>query len=295
MRPLSSSYAALVLTAVAASAASARRMQQPHALRGLQANTSHVDMTGMDTSHVDMTGMDMSNMAMAPPPSMASGSSPGGDFRCPVCGMSTQDMGYNNLNHVGLEHGQIVYTCGMEPRPFDDYKTDHTDTSYLAANVAEFIVNSTAATAFAECADTCDACADGIRDPVTGAAVTTANYHYVCLVNGQKIYFASAASQNEYLSNVNTEPRYLVDSVVCENNTCADAESITELSAAAQAFVPELSTSGRNSSGGRSNASNSTSDDPAAASGSSSAAPVHSSIGVAVALASVLAAVAAVM
>ncbi|GMF35794.1 unnamed protein product [Phytophthora lilii] len=230
-----SSYVAFAL---AVSATSAHRMHHSHAMRGLQ------DMSGMDMSSMDMKSsstssstMDMSmTMDMSSSSTATTGSVSSEDFKCPVCGMSTKDMGYDNLNHIGFAHGQTVYTCGMAARSFDDYTFEVTDTAYLAANVAEFIINSTDATTYAECSDSCDECADGIKDPVTGDDITTSNYQYVCLNNGQKIYFASTASKNEYLTKVNSEPRYLVDSIICEIKTCSDAENITVLSAAAQAF-----------------------------------------------------------
>ncbi|CAI5702449.1 hypothetical protein KXD40_003376 [Peronospora effusa] len=190
--------------------------------------------------------MDMSGMDMTPSTLMekkASSTTSDDDYKCPVCGMSTKDMNYDNLNHIGFVNGQIVYTCGMAPRSFDGYKMDYTDTAYLAANMAEFIVNITDITAYAECENSCEACGDGIKDPVTGDNVTTSNYQYVCLSNGQKLYFASTTSKNKYLTNVNLEPRYLVNSIICHNKTCLDAEKITELSAAAKAFVPDLLTS----------------------------------------------------
>ncbi|GMF31645.1 unnamed protein product [Phytophthora lilii] len=170
----------------------------------------------------------------------------------------------------------------MAARSFVDYTFEVTDTAYLAANVAEFIINSTDATTYAECSDSCDECADGIKDPVTGDDITTSNYQYVCLNNGQKIYFASTASKNEYLTKVNSEPRYLVDSIICEIKTCSDAENITVLSAAAQAFVPDLSASSRSGSATGS----------ATASGSSAAVSVYSPASLTFAVASVVAALA---
>ncbi|GMF36720.1 unnamed protein product [Phytophthora fragariaefolia] len=67
------------------------------------------------------------------------------DGECPVSGMSTKDMCYDN--HISFANGQAIYTCGMAGRSFDDYSFDVTDTSNLAANVAKFIVNSTDASA----------------------------------------------------------------------------------------------------------------------------------------------------
>jgi YHS domain-containing protein len=288
-----SSYVAVALAAAAAvsTPASAHRMHHAHAMRGLQTDMSGMDMSSSSTS-MDMTSsssassttMDMSmSMDMSSSATTTSSTSSDEDYTCPVCGMSTKDMGYDNLNHIGFVNGQTVYTCGMAARAFDDYSFDVTDTAYLAANVAEFIVNSTDATDYAACEDSCDECADGIKDPVTGDDVTTSNYEYVCLTNGQKIYFASSASKIEYLSNVNSEPRYLVDSVICEGATCSDAENITVLSAAAQAFVPDLSAS---SSSGSATASGS-------ATGSSAATSVNSPASLTIAVAGVLAALAA--
>ncbi|KAF4030504.1 hypothetical protein GN244_ATG17715 [Phytophthora infestans] len=226
-------------------------MHHSHAMRGLQMDMSGMDMTS--SSIIDMS------MAMEVSSSFAATTTitSDEDFKCPY-------------------HGQTIYTCGMAARSFDDYSFDVTDTAYLAANVAEFIINSTDSTAYAKCEDSCEECASGIKDPVTGDDVTTSNYQYVCLKNGQKIYFASTDSKNEYLNSVNSEPRYLVDSIICENETCSDAENITVVSAAAQAFVPDLSAS---SSGGSSTA----------ASGSSAAVSVNTPASVAFAVASVLA------
>ncbi|POM81499.1 Transmembrane protein [Phytophthora palmivora] len=144
------------------------------------------------------------------------------DYTCPVCGMSTLDSGYDNENYVTMTHGQRVYSCGMAARSFSSYDFDVTDTAYLAANMAEFIVNQT---------DT--PCITILWD----------NYVYVCLKNGQKIYFASQDNKNSYLTSVNTEPRYLVDSVICSGSTCSDATNITTLSPAAQSFVADYSES----------------------------------------------------
>ncbi|EGZ17885.1 hypothetical protein PHYSODRAFT_545349 [Phytophthora sojae] len=250
-------------------------MHHAHAMRGLQMD---MDMSGMDMS--SMSSMDMTSSSTTS--SSTAGSISTEDYTCPVCGMSTLDNGYDNLSHIGFKNGQTIFTCSMAARSFDDYDFEVTDTSYLAANVAEFIVNSTDASAYAECSDSCDECADGIKDPVTGDDVTTSNYQYVCLNNGQKIYFASVASKNEYLSNVNSEPRYLVDSIICESQTCSDAENITVLSAAAQAFVPDLSSSSRSGSTAASGSS-----------ASSAAMSVNSPASLTLAVASVLAALAA--
>ncbi|CEG40902.1 hypothetical protein F443_05013 [Plasmopara halstedii] len=164
------------------------------------------------------------------------------DYTCPVCGMSTMDNGYDNNNYVSMINGQKIYSCGMAPRAFESYNTEVTDTAYLAANMAEFIVNQTDADAYAECKNTCTECADGINDPVSGDVISTDSFVYVCLVNGQKIYFASQSNKNLYLTNVNTEPRYLVDNVICSGSTCADAKTLTTLSPAAQNFVADFST-----------------------------------------------------
>ncbi|CAI5736809.1 unnamed protein product [Hyaloperonospora brassicae] len=165
------------------------------------------------------------------------------DHTCPVCGMSTLDSGYANANYVTLTHGQKIYSCGMAARPFPSYGPKLTDTAYLAANMAEFIVNPTDGSAYAKCSSTCDECADGVNDPMSGAAVKTDTYVYVCLKNGQKIYFASQANKNAYLTSVKTEPRYRVDTVICEGAPCSDATAVTTLSPAAQRFVPDLSSS----------------------------------------------------
>lgn len=165
------------------------------------------------------------------------------EYVCPVCGMSSMYADYANENYVALEHGQRVYTCGMAARAFGDYSFSSTDTAYLAANVAEFVVNATAADDYAECEDSCTECADGLYDPVDGTQVTTSNYHYVCLSKGQKIYFASLANKNTYLSKVNQDVRYLVEDVVCAGSTCSDATQITTLSAAAAAMEPDLASS----------------------------------------------------
>lgn len=252
------SFVAAMTAATAVSCVSAHRMHHAHAMRGLQmesmdmSSSTSMDMTSTSTD--SSSTMEMSSMSMSMDMSSSSTSTSDEDYTCPVCGMSTKDMGYDNENHISFANGQTVYTCGMAARSFDDYSFDVTDTSYLAANVAEFIVNSTDASAYAECADSCDECANGIKDPVTGDDVTTDNYQYVCLTNGQKIYFASTDSKTKYLENVNSEPRYLVDSIICENEACSDADNITVLSAAAQAFVPDLSAS---SSSGSSTASGS--------------------------------------
>uniref|UniRef100_A0AAV1UEF7 Copper transport protein n=1 Tax=Peronospora matthiolae TaxID=2874970 RepID=A0AAV1UEF7_9STRA len=166
------------------------------------------------------------------------------DYTCPVCGMSTLDSGYANENYVTMTHGQKIYSCGMAARPFPAYSSDSTDTAYLAANMAEFIVNQTDVDAYAKCTSACDECVDGTFDPVSGAAVKTDKYVYVCLKNGQKIYFASQVNKNSYLTGVNKEPRYLVDGIICAGSTCSDATTITTLSPAAQSFVADLSPSG---------------------------------------------------
>lgn len=106
---------------------------------------------------------------------------------------------------------------------------------------AEFVVNKTDAENFALCENSCPECAAGVLDPISGAKVTTDNFQYVCLLNGQKLYFASETTKFEYLSKVNQAPRYLVEKTVCKGATCSDATQITTLSAAAKAMKPDLS------------------------------------------------------
>ncbi|TMW62489.1 hypothetical protein Poli38472_005107 [Pythium oligandrum] len=163
------------------------------------------------------------------------------DYKCPVCRMSTKTM-YNNENWVEMANGQRVYTCGMEPRQFDDYDFKSTDTAYLGANMAEFIVNESDKENYA-CDASCPECATGIKDPISGAAVTTDNFKFVCLANGQKIYFASADTRKEYLSKVNQTPRVAVSAMTCEKNNCSDATKIQTLSALAKAFKPDTTSS----------------------------------------------------
>lgn len=93
------------------------------------------------------------------------------------------------------------------------------------------------------CENSCPECANGITDPVSGDTVTTSNFQYVCLLNGQKVYFASEKTKFEYLSNVNKDVRYLVDKVMCTGTECSDAKQITKLSAAAQSMKPDLTAS----------------------------------------------------
>ncbi|KAI9913003.1 hypothetical protein PsorP6_004909 [Peronosclerospora sorghi] len=238
--------APILFVAAAVSTASAHDTYHSYVFRILQTEDSSMNMSSMNMSGKKMSGMDMASSTSTQPTNANTTSDK--DFKCPVCGMSTKDMGYDNLSHMDLTNGQRVYTCGMTARSFDGYDTDLTDTVYLSINVAEFIVNSSDATEYAKCNASCDECSNGIKDPVTGDDVTSSNYQYVCLKKGQKIYFASAASKNEYLSKVNSKPRYLVDHIICENAPCPNAENVTLLSAAAKSFVPELAT--RNSSGG---------------------------------------------
>ncbi|KAF1331333.1 Transmembrane protein, partial [Globisporangium splendens] len=165
------------------------------------------------------------------------------DYRCPACRMSTISNGYNNANYVELKNGQRVYTCGMAARSFSDYSFKSTDTAYIAANMAEYVVNKTDTDNYALCTNDCPECANGIKDPISGDTVTTANFQYVCLLNGQKLYFASEKTKIQYLTNVNQGVRYLVDKIICTSATCSDATQITKLSAAAQNMKPDLSVS----------------------------------------------------
>lgn len=105
------------------------------------------------------------------------------------------------------------------------------------------MVNKTDTENYALCESSCPECASGITDPISGEKITTSNFQFVCLMNGQKLYFASETSKFTYLKQVNQLPRYLVDKVICTGTTCADAKQITELSAAAKAMKPDLTTS----------------------------------------------------
>ncbi|TDH66893.1 hypothetical protein CCR75_002012 [Bremia lactucae] len=240
----------IIIAIAAAAVSSAHRIHHTRVMRGLQTDTS------INHSSMDMITSEMSNSTMDMQSSAINNNLSDDDYRCPVCGMSTMNMGYNNLNHVGFVNGQIIYTCGMAARSFGDYGFDLTDTAYLAANIAEFIVNPSDATNYAECRSSCDECTNGIKDPLTGDNVNTSNYQYVCLSNGQKIYFASAANRVKYLNNVKLEPRYLVNNTICQNTACADGESITALSAAAQAFVPETTSTNSSDSLGETGGTN---------------------------------------
>ncbi|KAE8897186.1 hypothetical protein PF005_g9420 [Phytophthora fragariae] len=231
LHPRLSAVAALLLASASASSASAHmhhnHHHEMHQLHDMHAMQAHRDLAASST-----------------------------DYTCPVCGMSTLDSGYDDENCVAMQHGQTVFTCGMAARSFDAYDFDVTDTAYLAANMAEFIVNQTDASAYAKCEDKCAECADGISDPVSGDTVTSDNFVYVCLKNGQKIYFASQDNKNTYLASVSSEPRYLVDSVICSKATCSDATNITTLSPAALSFVADYSSA--SASGTTSTSSSST-------------------------------------
>nr|CCA23376.1 alpha putative [Albugo laibachii Nc14] len=160
-------------------------------------------------------------------------SQPGG--KCPSCGMSTTKMGYNNLNYVEFTNGQRIYSCGMEPRAFEAYPFQVTDTAYIAANMAEFISNDRN-----DCTSDCPLCASGtVRDPVDGQVVSADAFQFVCLENGQKLFFASKETKAKYLENVNKNVRYLVSNTICNSVVCADVMKITALSPAATAFKPE--------------------------------------------------------
>lgn len=63
-------------------------------------------------------------------------------YKCPACGMSTTDYGYDNANYVELMNGQRIYTCGMDPRAFASYSFEVTDTAYVAANMVRFALSS---------------------------------------------------------------------------------------------------------------------------------------------------------
>ncbi|GMF11072.1 unnamed protein product [Phytophthora lilii] len=162
------------------------------------------------------------------------------EYECPVCGMSTKDYGYDNNNYVAMKHGQMIYSCGMGPQSTSEYSFKVRNVEYLAANMAEFIVNPTDKD-YSGCEDSCSECAGGIKDPVTGDAVTESNYVYVCFEKGQKLYFASHENRKAYLDSVSSSPRYLVDDVICSGSTCPDATKITALSSAAKSFAADYS------------------------------------------------------
>lgn len=194
------------------------------------------------------------------------------DYTCPICGMSTMDMGYDDHNYVELTNGQRVYTCGMDAYTHDDYSFAVTDTSYLAANMAEFVTSTSS------CDNSCDECADGIADPVSGATISADSFEFVCLTHGQKIYFASAATKAAYLGNVTSEVRYLVEDVICSSATCSDATEITKLSTAASSA--DLTSAASSASG-----SSATAGSVGSSSGSSGALSVRQSAVFTVALA----------
>lgn len=104
-------------------------------------------------------------------------------------------------------------------------------------------MNKSDAENYALCANSCPECASGVTDPISGDKVTTENFQFICLLNGQKLYFASEKTKFEYLSSVNKSPRFLVDKTICKGAECADAKQITELSAAAKAMKPDLTPS----------------------------------------------------
>ncbi|EGZ21856.1 hypothetical protein PHYSODRAFT_313872 [Phytophthora sojae] len=172
------------------------------------------------------------------------------DYECPVCGMTS-----NTAYYVAMTNGQKIFACSMGPQSTADYSFKVRNAAYLAANMAEFIVNPTEDD-YTSCEDACPECADGIKDPVTGNPVTTDNFVYVCLDKGQKIYFASHDNRKAYLANVNSKPRYLVDDVLCAGTSCSDATAITTLSSAAVSFVSEYSSA--SGSGTTTSASSST-------------------------------------
>lgn len=105
------------------------------------------------------------------------------------------------------------------------------------------MVNKTDTENYSMCENSCPECANGLTDPISGEKITSTNFQFVCLMNGQKLYFASDKSKFEYLGKVNQSPRYMVDKVICTGTECSDAKQITVLSTMAKAMKPDLTAS----------------------------------------------------
>ncbi|OQR99024.1 hypothetical protein ACHHYP_07431 [Achlya hypogyna] len=143
----------------------------------------------------------------------------GNGKHCPVCNMDAEDGWF-----VELKNGQRLYTCSMTSG--DNYLAGIHGFSHPAlfgATMNEYVAPD-ASHCTPGCAD-CNASVP-VLDPVSGAAVTSANAQSICFSRGQKLYFASKATKVAFAAALPSHPYYAVKSVMCGGKSCPDAFQI---------------------------------------------------------------------
>ena len=100
--------------------------------------------------------------------------------------------------YVELSYGQKVYGCSMNSgNDYMDGLNSYSHPSAMGYNMSDYFVDSS------ECTNECHECNGDVPllDPTTGQVVTTDNFQFVCLVYGQKLYFASSDNMKLYVEN----------------------------------------------------------------------------------------------
>ncbi|OQR92764.1 hypothetical protein ACHHYP_03231 [Achlya hypogyna] len=156
------------------------------------------------------------------------------DKRCPSCNMVAKDA--NFTWYTELNHGQKIYTCAMNTGL--DYKEGEKAFSHpaLVGATLHDLANSTTT-----CSNACPECDDPstvVKDPNSGAVVTSASFSYICLKRGQKIYFTSDANKQVFLLGLAASPYFGVQNMSCGGAVCPDQYQVPPASVPAVTTAP---------------------------------------------------------
>ncbi|ETV89582.1 hypothetical protein H257_00804 [Aphanomyces astaci] len=141
---------------------------------------------------------------------------PGGSKHCPICNMDVVSDWY-----IQMAHGQRIYSCSMiDGSQFKSGVRGFSHASLVGATMKDISSNPS-------CDNSCPDCAAGtVLDPMSGDVVSDLNFKYLCLNRGQKVYFASEATKQQFVQGSSTTPYFGVDKVVCGGSPCPDSFQI---------------------------------------------------------------------
>ncbi|KAF0690431.1 Aste57867_18163 [Aphanomyces stellatus] len=148
----------------------------------------------------------------------------GGGKSCAICNMDVETDWY-----IELQHGQRIFSCSMTDgthyTPSDVHSFSHA--ALTGATMKDISSNP-------KCDNSCPECDGGnVMDPISGAAVTSANFKFICLNRGQKVYFATDASKQSFAQGIASKPYFGVTQVICGGKPCPDGFHVPTLTSMA--------------------------------------------------------------
>ncbi|KAG9416235.1 hypothetical protein AC1031_000632 [Aphanomyces cochlioides] len=150
----------------------------------------------------------------------ASMGSSGDGKHCPICNMDVESDWF-----VLMKHGQKINSCSMtDGSQFRLGVNAFSHAARIGATMKDITSNP-------KCDASCPECSTGnVMDPISGDKVTDANFKFLCFNRGQRLYFSSEATKEQFITGMNSHPYFGVDKLVCGGQPCPDSFQLPQVS-----------------------------------------------------------------